>query len=238
MAESDDNTKEAKKKTSKLTVTSLVCLVIVVVYWFVAGFVDFEPLAIIAGVFLMITLVSGIAALVRIKSSKNLLTGEWYAIAGIFISLFLIIFLWIGSRPRSIAYRMPCGTNLSNIGRAMLIYAQDHNGRYPEPSQWCDLLLKSGEITEKQLKCSANKNKNVRCTYAMNPNCEFNSPPDTVLVFETEGGWNQFGGFELLTINNHNGNGCNILHNDAHVSFENVTPITASTSLNWGKENE
>ena len=55
--------------------------------------------------------------------------------------------------------------------------------------------------------------------YAMNPNCEPNSPADTVLLFETEGGWNQFGGPEILTTENHNGEGCNILFNGGYVEF-------------------
>ena len=53
----------------------------------------------------------------------------------------------------------------------------------------------------------------------MNPNCHPNSPPDMVLLFETKGGWNQFGGPELLTTENHKGEGCYVLFNDVHVEF-------------------
>ncbi len=57
------------------------------------------------------------------------------------------------------------------------------------------------------------------CTYAMNPDCEPNSPADLVLLFETKGGWNQYGGPELLTLDNHKGEGANVLFNDGHVKF-------------------
>ena len=57
------------------------------------------------------------------------------------------------------------------------------------------------------------------CTYAINPNCEPNSPNDIVLLFETKGGWNQQGGPELLTFDNHKGKGANVLFNDGHVEF-------------------
>ena len=70
---------------------------------------------------------------------------------------------------------------------------------------------------EKSFKCPASKKG--RCHYAMNPNCEPKSPSDMVLLFETKGGWNQFGGSELLTTENHGGKGCNVLFNDGHVEF-------------------
>jgi len=37
----------------------------------------------------------------------------------------------------------------------------------------------------------------------MNPNCKPNSPPDTVILFETKAGWNQYGGTEPSTLDNH-----------------------------------
>ena len=59
--------------------------------------------------------------------------------------------------------------------------------------------------------------------YAMNPNCGPNSPPDTVLLFETKAGWNQHGGPELFTFDNHDpGGGC-VLLNDGTVKFIRTT---------------
>jgi len=72
-----------------------------------------------------------------------------------------------------------------------------------------------------------------RSDYAMNPNCEPNSPPGTVLLFETKGGWNQFGGPGLLTFENHGGKGCNILFNDGHVEFVRTKLFE---ELKWGVE--
>jgi len=70
-------------------------------------------------------------------------------------------------------------------------------------------------------------------TYAMNPNCGPNSPPDTILLFETKPGWNQSGGPELLTFDNHGGRGANVLFNDGHVEF--VKPEDVS-KLRWQAE--
>lgn len=73
--------------------------------------------------------------------------------------------------------------------------------------------------------------------YALNPNAEPNSPPDTVLLFETKMGWNQFGGPELVSVKHHlfiyEKEGCNILFNDGSVKF--IKPQDVS-KLNWGKD--
>jgi len=103
------------------------------------------------------------------------------------------------------------------LGKTMLIYACGYDDKYPTADKWCDLLIEYTDVTEKQFRCPGNREE--RCSYAMNPNCEPNSPLDMVLIFETKGGWNRFGGSELLTTENHKGEGCNILFNDSHVSF-------------------
>ncbi|MHC4264552.1 MAG: hypothetical protein ACYSUK_01310 [Planctomycetota bacterium] len=137
----------------------------------------------------------------------------------ILILLILYILMPRISRPPSVSPRMVCGSNLSALGKAMLVYANENDGKYPTPNKWCDLLLQHADISEKQLKCWSNKE--ARCTYAMNPNCtDWSSPPDMVLLFETKGGWNQYGGPELITAENHDLEGCNVLYCDAHVSFE------------------
>ncbi|MDI9432852.1 MAG: hypothetical protein QM570_14145 [Planctomycetota bacterium] len=53
----------------------------------------------------------------------------------------------------------------------------------------------------------------------MNAACEANSPPDMVLLFETKAGWNQHGGPELFTFDNHDPKGGCVLLNDGTVKF-------------------
>jgi hypothetical protein len=60
---------------------------------------------------------------------------------------------------------------------------------------------------------------NGKRNYAMNPNCEPNSPGDMVLLFETKAGWNQHGGPELFTFDNHDPKGGCVLLNDGTVKF-------------------
>ena len=58
-----------------------------------------------------------------------------------------------------------------------------------------------------------------RCHYGMNATCTPDSPPDTVLLFGTEAGWNQHGGPELFTFDNHDPKGGCVLLNDGTVKF-------------------
>ncbi len=58
-----------------------------------------------------------------------------------------------------------------------------------------------------------------RSDYALNPNCRQDSPGDTVLLFESKAGWNQRGGPELFTFDNHDPKGGLVLLNDSTVKF-------------------
>ena len=102
------------------------------------------------------------------------------------------------------------------------MYSDDYSGVYPTPEKWCDLIVpylgqKIDDIDEEMFCCPGAKDG--KCHYAINPNCEPNSPADIVLLFETKGGWNQFGGPELLTTENHEEGGCNIGFNNGSVEF-------------------
>ena len=96
---------------------------------------------------------------------------------------------------------------------------------YPDPNEWCDLVLteriNNEYVTEEKMldffKCpGSGKGK---CNYAMNPNCKPDSPGDMVLLFETKDGWNQHGGPELFTFDNHDPKGGCVLLNDGKVKF-------------------
>jgi hypothetical protein len=88
-----------------------------------------------AGLILAISaLIVGIVGLVQIELSAGRLAGRGFAIVGIAIPVVLLYLLFLPRiflRPRSTAYRMVCGSNLSQIGKAMLIYANDYEDELP-----------------------------------------------------------------------------------------------------------
>jgi len=255
MSETDKNKQGQKRKTCRLAILSILFGVsgLLVSYFYKEIIVS--PAAARQFCIKIVCLMGvvgffvSIAALLRIKKSKKMLRGLWLSIIGMVLCLSNIGIGYLVLSPRSTAYRMVCGTNLSLVGKTLLIYG-NKNGRYPEPKQWCDLLLNDGEIQAGTFICPVSLRatytvylrgikiilrspftRKGRCSYAMNPNCEPNSPPDTVLLFETEYGWNQYGGKEILTKGNHYGEGSNVLFNDYHCSF-----VKYPEELNWGDE--
>ena len=203
----------AGAKTSGLAITSLVLAILSPCTCFITA---------------IPAIILGIIALVKIARSAGSLKGNGLAIAGIalpvvllpFIALLMGIMMPALARARQIAFRQVCGTNLRQIGIVMTMYAEENN-QYPAADRWCDLLLEHAEITKNSLRCpSAPEGP---CNYAMNKNIEKldlnNAPPDMVLLFETSPGWNQSGGPEILTTENHQDDGCNILFADGRVEF-------------------
>jgi prepilin-type processing-associated H-X9-DG protein len=216
-----------KAKTSALAITS-----------FVLGILSFCTFLLTAP----LAIILGIISLVKISRSKGQLKGTGLAIAGIavpviaipMVALIMGITLPAMARARMVAQRMVCQANLSGITKAMLIYANDNKERFPDADQWCDLLIKTENFNKKQFQCAVDKIG--PSSYAMNKNAEklgANSPPDMVLLFESKPGWNQSGGLELLTTDNHLGEGCNIAFCDGHVVFIKTEDIKA---LKWTAE--
>jgi prepilin-type processing-associated H-X9-DG protein len=148
------------------------------------------------------------------------------------------------AKTRQIAFRMVCAQNLSALGNAMHIYANDYNDMFPTTSKWCDLLVEYQNVSKQTFACPAalTKYRSVRsidqCNYAMNKNVEklgTNAPPDMVLLFETQPGWNQAGGPEILTTANHQGEGCNILFVDGHIEFVRTAGLK---NLRWSEKED
>lgn len=134
---------------------------------------------------------------------------------------------------QSINLRVNCAANLENLWHRFRLYYKAKNAGYirkvkkvyPIPKAWCDSIFRAyhhvADMTEESIMrfhvCpSAGEGKNH---YAINPNCKYDSPPDMVLLFETKAGWNQHGGPELFTFDNHDPKGGCILLNDGTVKF-------------------
>jgi len=191
------------------------------------------------GLTIIPALICGIIALVKISGSRGSLKGTAMAVTGIvlpvvvipFMALLMAIFMPALAQVRHLAQRTLCSTNLSAIGIAMAVYANDNDGMYPAPEKWCDLLIEEADVMEKSFVCPAAEGG--PCDYAMNVSAArlgTKAPSDMVLVFESQPGWNQAGGIELVTTQNHRDEGCNILFVDGRVEF--VKPEDIS-KLRW-----
>jgi len=120
--------------------------------------------------------------------------------------------------------RLRCGWHMQAIYTSGPLYRKEVTS-YPEPGEWSDVVIRdrtnTSYVSEEKMigffKCSAASEG--RCHYAMNPNCEPNSPPDMVLLFEAKAGWNQHGGSELFVFERHELRGGCVLLNDGTVKF-------------------
>jgi hypothetical protein len=118
--------------------------------------------------------------------------------------------------------RRACADNLSDLRAEFDMWERDEKV-YPSAPGWCDAIIHrwqqvhSSDYIKRYLTCPSVSEGQSH--YAMNPNCEPNSPADTVLLFETRAGWNQHGGPELFTFDNHDPKGGLVLLNDGTVKF-------------------
>ncbi len=183
-------------------------------------------------------IVLGIAGLVKISRSDGRLKGSGLAIAGIaippvcmpLVAILIGILVPALVRTRHFAFQMVCGTNMVALSKAMLIYSNDY-GENPTPEIWCDLLIEHVEVAPEMFRCKGAPEGTSN--YAVNQHLEEfggDAPADTVLLFETYPGWNQVGGPEILTTENHQGEGCNIVFLDGHVEF---VKTQALNDLRW-----
>ncbi len=137
------------------------------------------------------------------------------------IALLLALFLPALDRARIITFIPACSKNLKYLGKVIRQYATDHDGSYPTADKWCDLLVQHYKVPEESFVCPSGGK--IQYYYAINPNAEPNSSSDTVLLFETKGGWNTFGGLKILSTENHrcldDPEGSNVLFNNGRVKY-------------------
>ncbi len=227
----------AGARVSTLAITSLVLGILSFCTFFLTA-----PIAVILG----------IVSLIMISRSGGRLTGRGFAIAGIavpvvalpFAAIMMGIMIPAFVKFNVLVKRETCAANMAAVGQAMSAYANDYDGKFPTSSEWCDLLIEYADADEYKFRCVGGlgyggiETSRRICSYAMNENVEErgeNSPHDMVLLFETDSGWNQSGGPEILTTGNHEDEGCNILFVDGSVEFVKTADLD---NLTWTAEQE
>jgi len=123
---------------------------------------------------------------------------------------------------RGLDLRARCASQLEDLWYRLRTHHK--NKTYPAPRQWCDDILVSPKPGVGRqdvfipLFCCPTQPQG-RSHYAMNPDCKYDSPPDMVLLFEAKPGWNQHGGPELFSFDNHDPKGGLVLLNDGTMKF-------------------
>jgi hypothetical protein len=126
------------------------------------------------------------------------------------------------SQVRPYELRLRCADHLDALKNRLYSYLAEEK-KYPVAATWCDVIvdkLKVQYTDDFVMAPFVCPGKGAgQSNYAMNPNCRHNSSPDTVLLFETETGWNQHGGPDLFAFDNHDPRGGLVLLNDGTVKF-------------------
>ena len=153
-------------------------------------------------------LIFGIIAIVKVNNSGGKLKGFGLALAGTIVSgiflfmipIFAAMLLPALAAAKTKAQEINCVNNEKQLALAVKIFASDNTNHFPPAATWCD-AIKTFTGGEKVFKCNA-ANSSSRCDYAFNAKLdgldESKINPQTVLIFESDGGWNANGGPELM----------------------------------------
>jgi len=143
---------------------------------------------------IIVVIVFAIIALIRSYLKKTSFNGISFVISLVVLVLLLSNFVkafYVEITTLSHLYPWPdqavCGDNLSNLSKSLFIYAEDNNGRYPDPNHWCDLLITHASASPKQFVCKSSDAIKGESSYALNINAGRNTDPgDLVLLFEAK----------------------------------------------------
>lgn len=201
-----------KPKMCKLAVLSVVCLVVAFAVLLIylkpepALFpITIERLLIPTGIAaIAIALVTGVIALVMIKTSGGALAGRRLAILGIIVPVVVAVAVVRSSSPvvedtDMVSPSSQCRSNISQLAEMISEYRRNNNGQFPKAEKWCDILLEQTKTDESLFACPLAEGG--RCSYTLNKyaaEAGADLPENMVLLFESKPGWNQVGGPELL----------------------------------------
>lgn len=161
------------------------------------------------GLTALVGLILGIVALVKVKGSKGALKGDGLALAGIIVSAIFLLMLPIFAAmmlpalaaAKQKAQEINCISNEKQLALAVKMYENDNNDHFPPAATWCDSLKSYTGGSQNIFKCPG-ANPSSRCDYAFNAKLdgldESKADPSTVMIFESDGGWNASGGSDSM----------------------------------------
>jgi hypothetical protein len=152
----------------------------------------------------------GIIALITVKRSGGTLKGDGIALAGIIVSaifllmipIFAAMLLPVLAAGKQQAQTINCLNNERILALAVLTYANNHTNQLPPAATWCDAIKTYTGGSDRVFKCPAVTPGASRCDYGFNAALdgmdESKVNPQTVMLFESDGGWNANGGPESM----------------------------------------
>ncbi len=227
LSSASDSTTGAPK-TSGLAITSLVLGIL-------------GPFS--CGVTALFGLVFGIVGHNKIKKSKGRLSGSGLAISGIVLSAIFILVMPLFfaamllpalSKAKAKAQGIHCKNNARQITLGIILYANDNTNACPRAENWCDAIL-SDVGTNRIFQCKAATGDSTS-HFSYNKKLDgfdlekIKDAATTVMIFESDGGWNSSGGSELLLQKPRHARTVVVGFADGHVEMVNESQLS---DLNW-----
>ena len=191
------------------------------------------------------SLVLGILGIVerqQTNKSNGALGGGGIALAGTIVSAIFLLFviplsaamiLPALAKAKQRALSIQCINNMRQLSLAAHMYAAEHGDRLPSSENWCDAEKQYVGGNTRVYQCPAADSAD-RCDYAFNSQLSGvelkNANPQTVLIFESDPGWNSSGGSELMLKASRHGRTFAVAFVDGHV--EQVT-YARLAQLRW-----
>lgn len=187
---------------SKMSGLAVASLVLGILGLFTCGFTAFFGLAF------------GIIALVKVKGSQGKLKGDGLALSGIIVSgvfvlmlpIFAAMLLPALAAAKARAQTINCVINEKQLALAVRMYADDNDNHFPVATNWCDVIKTN--VTQNVFKCPA-ANSTRQCDYAFNAALSgmdaSKVATNTVMIFESDAGWDASGGPDLMAAGRHQG---------------------------------
>jgi len=155
-------------------------------------------------------LILGLIAMKQIKESAGRLGGRGLALAGTITSAIALMLVPIAflaamllpalAKAKSKAQTINCVNNVKQLALGTRMYSADNNEVYPSGTNWCDAVNQYA-VSPKVYQCPADLAQ-LRSGYAFNSKlsglAEKDVDPRTVMIFESDSGWNATGGKELM----------------------------------------
>lgn len=160
-------------------------------------------------------LILGILGLKQCNEKPDQFTGKGLAIAGIILSILAIfisfllaaILFPVFNRARHEAQHAGCLSNVSQLGKAMMMYCDDYDKKYPPAAVWCDAVKKRVSDIDTMPPVRLKISRAFLCGSFSRKDCGFGfnralgsissediTEPDwTVVTFESDNGWNANG---------------------------------------------
>ncbi|MBN2182889.1 MAG: hypothetical protein JW715_13340 [Sedimentisphaerales bacterium] len=156
---------EIRVRVSRLAITAVIFALCGTILYLIPFFITFSSrqfsessggwistalnIAFLLGPFMFIvSFLLGIVSIGRIEKSGGLITGRSFGIGAALIPIFCVCFSILfttSPKSRGTPYRMICGTNLSGMGKAMVIYSNENDDQFPRAggntSVWANQIL-------------------------------------------------------------------------------------------------